>query len=176
MPSPSNAVIRNAVPADIGALTELAATTYHETYDEFLDPGEIDDYIAEHFNATAFSMILRDAASTLMVAADAIHLVGYAQLRVSHPPACVTAPAPIELCRLYVRRDAIGRGHGAALMAAAHAEARRRGCKTIWLIIYPRNMRARKFYRKQGFGEVGTTEFAFGGRMYVDPILCVAVK
>jgi diamine N-acetyltransferase len=175
MATGSGVSIRRAMPGDANALAELAAATYRETYGEFLDGGEIDDYIAEHFTPGTFRASLDDPSSTLIVATGESRLTGYVQLRVSTPPPCVTGPAPVELHRLYVRRDAIGTGRGAALMDAARDGARHRGRDTIWLVIYPRNVRALAFYRKHGFVEVGTTGFAFGGRVYVDPVLCAPV-
>ena len=175
MTSHSNTAIRSATLADVDSLVELASTTFRETYAEFLDAGEIEEYIIEHFTAAAFDAMLHDASSTVLVETDSARLIGYAQLCVSGPPPCVRGEAPIELCRLYVRREAIGKGRGAALMACAHAEGRCRGCKTIWLVIYDRNVRAREFYRKMGFVEVGTKDFLFGGRLYADPVMSTPI-
>jgi len=176
MTSHSNTAIRPATPADVDSLVELASATFRETYAEFLDAGEIEEYISEHFTAAAFDAVLRDAPSSLLVATDSARLIGYAQLRVSAPPPCVLGETPIELHRLYLRREAIGKGHGAALMACAHAEGRRRGCRTIWLVIYDRNIHAREFYRRMGFIEVGTKGFLFGGRIYADPVMSASIN
>jgi ribosomal protein S18 acetylase RimI-like enzyme len=172
----TDTLIRPATPADVDSLVELASTTFRETYAEFLDAGEIEDYIVGHFTAAAFEAMLHDASSSLLVTSDSARLIGYAQMCVSEPPPCVRGESPIELCRLYLRREAIGKGHGASLMARAHAEGRRRGCRTIWLVIYDRNLRAREFYRKAGFAEVGTKDFLFGGRLYADPVMSAPVN
>lgn len=172
----SNTVIRPATLADVESLIELAATTFRETYAEFLDAGEIEEYIVEHFTTEAFEAMLHDASSTVLVETDSARLIGYAQLCASGAPPCIRGEAPIELCRLYLRREAIGKGLGAALMASAHAEGRCRGCKTMWLVIYDRNVRAREFYRKMGFVEVGTKDFLFGGRIYADPVMSAPVN
>lgn len=84
--------------------------------------------------------------------------------------------APIELARLYLREEALGKGLGAAFMRAAHAEARRQGCQTLWLGVYDRNVRAREFYRRSGFADVGTKEFLFGGLSYADPVMAAPVR
>ena len=162
--------------SDVASLVELASTTFRETYAEFLDGGEIEEYIVEHFTAGAFDAMLRDASSSLLVATDSARLIGYAQLCISAAPPCVPGEALIELCRIYLRREVIGQGHGAALMASAHAEGRRRGCGTIWLVFYDRNIRAREFYRKMGFVEVGTKDFLFGGRIYADPVMSAPIN
>jgi ribosomal protein S18 acetylase RimI-like enzyme len=45
------------------------------------------------------------------------------------------------------------------------------GGRTVWLGVYDRNVRAVAFYERQGFRQVGTREFEFGGRIYVDPVM-----
>jgi ribosomal protein S18 acetylase RimI-like enzyme len=60
-------------------------------------------------------------------------------------------------------------------MLAARTVARARQCKTIWLGVYDRNVRALEFYRKFGFTQVGGKEFTFGGRIYIDPIMSASV-
>jgi GNAT superfamily N-acetyltransferase len=175
MTSHSNTAIRPATPADVDSLVELASTTFRETYAEFLDAGEIEEYVVEHFTAAAFDAVLHDPASSLLVATDSARLIGYAQLCVSAPPPSLPGETPIELHRLYLRSEAIGKGHGAALMASAHVEGRRRGCKTIWLVFYDRNVRAREFYRRMGFVEVGTKDFLFGGRLYADLVMSAPI-
>lgn len=163
--------IRPAAPADIDALVELAATTFHETHAPFLEPADVDDYVTGNFTRAAFEVILADAASTLRVCEGGGRLLGYLHLRRSTPPACVTGRAPIELVRIYLRREVIGRGQGARLMRTARAEAARRGCDALWLMVYERNERARTFYGKWGFVDVGTAPFRFGGREYSDPVM-----
>jgi GNAT superfamily N-acetyltransferase len=49
--------------------------------------------------------------------------------------------------------DARGDGLGSDLMAQAEAEARRRGCRQMWLDTYA--FQARPFYERLGFSEFG---------------------
>jgi GNAT superfamily N-acetyltransferase len=173
---PGNTVIRPARPEDIDALIELAATTFHDTYCTTDDPADIAIYVTTNFTQRAFSDILADASMTLSVAESGGRLVGYLQTRRSKPPPCVSGPAPIELARLYLRQEAIGTGLGAALMREMHAQARRQGCETIWLVVYRRNDKARDFYRRWDFAEVGVKDFQFGGKVYSDPVMSAPVR
>ena len=168
-------VIRLAQPADVDALVELGATTFRETYSPTDDAAEIEDYVATAFTPAIFRAILKDPASTLMVLTADQRLIGYAQLKRSAAPGCVTGPTPIELSRLYLRQETIGKGHGTALMNAVLAEARRQQCATMWLGVYDRNERARTFYRRWGFVDVGTKNFMFGGRAYADPVMVATI-
>ena len=173
--SSSPLTVRAATAGDIYALVELGATTFRETYQLTEDPADMDDYVAREFTPEIFAAILADAQSALLVATDGERLVGYAHLIESPPPPCVTRPAPIELKRLYLRQDVIGRRYGAQLMRAALEAARQRECRTMWLVVYIRNERAINFYRRWDFIDVGIKDFYFGGRAYPDPVMARAV-
>jgi GNAT superfamily N-acetyltransferase len=170
------AVIRLARHDDIERLVELASTTFRDTYRLIDDPDDIEDYVKTSFTPSVFASILDDPTSTLLVVDAGGRLLGYSQVQRSAAPPCVTGPTPIELARLYLREEALGKGLGAALIRAAHAEARRHGCHTLWLGVYDRNERAREFYRRFGFTDVGTKEFLFGGRSYADPVMAAPVR
>ena len=55
----------------------------------------------------------------------------------------------------------------------AWQEARRRGCKHIQLSVYVDNHRARRFYEKRGFVEVGRYEFKVGNHIDDDRVMRV---
>ena len=59
----------------------------------------------------------------------------------------------------------------AQLMQACLDEAAKQGCDTIWLDVWEQNVRARAFYRKWGFVEVGTQLFQLGSDLQHDLIL-----
>jgi GNAT superfamily N-acetyltransferase len=172
---PALLTIRPATYSDIGALVSFARQAFRDTYYLLDDPADIDDYVTRHFTAVAFDSILRDTGSTLLLATVNQRLTGYALLSLTPPPAGVSGPSPIELSRLYLGKDALGKGYGSVLMRAVVAEARRQQCQTIWLGVYDRNLRARAFYKRWGFVDVATKEFLFGGRSYFDPVMAVAI-
>lgn len=169
-------LIRHAQPDDAAALAAFAARAFAYTYRELDDPQEIADYCAEHFQPEVMARVIQDPACTTLLAWVGEQLAGYAILRDAPAPACVTAPVPLQLWRLYLGQGFIGQGLGARLMAEVHAQARQRGARTLWLGVYDRNVRAVEFYKRFGFAEVGTSQFLFGGRYYADPIYAAVVK
>lgn len=163
-------LIRPAAPDDVDRLCALAADTFRETYRAISDPVEVEDYVRDAFTPSAVAAWLREPAARTLVACLGPDAVGYARVRRIEAPACVDGPEPAELQRLYLQASAHGRGHGAALMRACMDSARALGARTIWLSAYDRNQRALAFYAAWGFMPVGTRPFAFGGRIYADPV------
>ena len=168
--------IRYATTADAAALADFAATAFWDTYLAIDDPEDLANYIAEHFRPEAMAEAIADPSATTLLAEAGDELAGYAVLKRAATPPCVQAPAPIELARLYLGKAHIGQGHGAHLMRAVHAEARRQAARTLWLGVYDRNLRAVRFYERFGFVKVGGKEFVFGGKIYIDPIYAAPVR
>jgi GNAT superfamily N-acetyltransferase len=168
--------LRRASNADAAALADFAAAAFWETYGHVDDPKGIANYVSEHFNRQATSECIGDPATITLLAEVNSELAGYAQLRQSEAPSCVTGPAPLELARLYLGKGFIGQGHGAALMLAVHSEARRLSARTLWLGVYDRNVRAVRFYEHFGFVKIGDKEFWLGDQVYIDHIYSGPVR
>jgi ribosomal protein S18 acetylase RimI-like enzyme len=60
---------------------------------------------------------------------------------------------------------------GAALMQACIGEAKQRGYETLWLGVWEHNQRARAFYRRWNFQEVGTHIFQLGNDPQTDILM-----
>lgn len=115
------------------------------------------------------------AYATLLAEVDG-ELAGYAQLRFHATPRCVTGPAPIELLRFYVDKEWKGRGVAQRLMDEVQARATELGAKTLWLGVWEHNPRARAFYAKCGFTEIGSHDFILGTDRQTDRILIASLR
>ena len=68
----------------------------------------------------------------------------------------------IELERLYAVQHYIGRQVGKKLMEECVDRAVKMGYQTIWLGVWEKNIRAIKFYEKNGFRKFGEHVFMLG--------------
>ena len=168
-------IIRRATRTDVADLAEMAANAFRDTYGGVVDRQDLEDYVTTALTAGYFLPHVDDPSSSLLLAIADEQLVGYALVTWSVPPACVSNSSPVELARIYLRHEEIGKGYGASLMRAVQAEARRLRADAIWLGVYDRNLRAREFYRKWGFVDVGIQQFLLGDNIYADPIMCAPV-
>ncbi len=164
-------VIRLAVPADAAALAELGARTFEDTYGAVNTSQNMSLYLARTYGVARQAAEIDDPAMSTIVAETDGRLVGFAQLRTGPAPPSVTGGAPVEVLRFYVDRAWHGRGVARALMAAVDREASRRGAAVIWLSVWERNERAKAFYRRCGFADVGGTVFLLGNDPQQDRVM-----
>jgi len=141
-----NFVIRQGKSDDAGLLSKLGARTFSETFAADT-PEDMAVYLASAFSPEQQAAELADPHSKFHIAEKDGVAVGYSMLRSGNAPEGVTADKPIELVRLYVSRESLGSGLGAALIQTCIDEAQQRGYKTLWLGVWEHNPRAQQFYR-----------------------------
>lgn len=172
----SNVIIRRGAADDAALLSELGALTFSETFAADNTPENMAAYLAVAFNPEQQAAEIADPSALFQIAATNGVAQGYAMLRSGNAPEAVTGARPIELVRLYVKREALGGGVGAALMQACVDEALQRGYETLWLGVWEHNSRARAFYRKWNFSEVGTHVFQLGDDPQTDILMHRVVR
>ena len=133
-------------------------------------------FLGSTFTADHQTREITDPAYATLLAEVDGSLAGYAQLRFSNPPDCVTGPAPIELLRFYVDTAWKGRGIAQRLMTEVRETARKLGAQTLWLGVWEHNPRAKAFYAKSGYQDIGSHDFLLGTDVQTDRILTVSLK
>ena len=174
--NPPPARIRRAAPQDAARLAGFAAREFERTYSGLDDPGDVAIYIREHFTMGAMMRAIGDSNAVVLVAEAGDELCGFAHVQLEHASPEVEAAHPAELLRLYVHPGMFGTGLGAALLEAAITAAAGAGANALWLIVHHLNARARAFYAKHGFQQVGQREFHIGTATTIDPVLAISVS
>jgi len=162
--------------SDAAELAEFAARAFEETYSAESKAEDIRAHVDENFGPSQQAAELSDPSVATILSRSGGELVGYAQIRRSAPPSCVTHAAPIELRRLYVDRRAHGSGLASKLIQAIHQAAHEYEGRHIWLSVWEQNARAISFYKKVGFADVGSTIFMVGPDRQVDRVLVAGVR
>ena len=162
---PTGLRIRRGTLADATLLSALGTETFTTSFGALNTPENLAMHLAKAFGPGVQERELANPEVTYLIAEMNGRTAGYAQVRASEAPACVTGPAPVEVLRFYVLHDFHGTGIAQALMDACAADARQRGGRTIWLGVWDQNPRALRFYTKWGYEDVGGQTFLLG----VDP-------
>ena len=163
--------IRRANSDDAKVLAELGARTFEQTFAADNTSEDMAAYLALHFSVAQQTAELAHPSSTFLIAEVDGQAAGYAKLHAGEPPEDIEGALPIELVRLYVSHEWLGRGVGEALMHACIDEAHNAGHETLWLGVWERNARAQAFYRKWDFRAVGEHMFQLGEDMQRDILM-----
>lgn len=165
--------VRPATPGDLDALADVAALTFPLACPPHVTEEAKSAFIAANLTGAHFASHLDDERRDVLVAVDDADVVGYALLVAGEPAdadvaAAVAERPTVELSKCYVHPDHHGAGAAAALMHAALDAARERGAASVWLGVNQLNERAQRFYRKEGFVQVGVKRFLVGDRFEDD--------
>ena len=166
---------RRAIPADAGALHDVAARTFALACPPGTLQSDIDAFVEVHLSRERFEEYLKDDQRVLLLAEVDGVTAGYAML-VGGPIAdvdvrrVIDSGSSIELSKFYVLADRHGSGVARELMAATLAAAAETGAAMCWLGVNQRNVRAAKFYEKSGFSVRGTKRFLVGNEWHDDHV------
>ena len=166
-------VVRIAGPADAAALHEVAAVTFGLACPPGTEQHQIDAFVSEHLSEARFVDYLGDDARELLLVEDASQPVGYTMLVFGEPTdpgvaASVSGRPTVELSKVYVLPGLHGSGASSQLIAATMEVARSRGVASVWLGVNQQNLRANRFYEKNGFAQVGVKKFRVGDEVHDD--------
>jgi len=136
--------VRLARATDVAALVALMQAFY----------AEADFPLPEAPATRAFEMLLADSRlGCVWLAEDSAEPVGHLVMTVCFSMEYGGLRGFID--DLFVRPAARGRGAGAALLAAAQADAERRGVRALHVEVGPENAIARRVYSRAGYVDSG---------------------
>lgn len=161
-PAADAVAIRRGEASDASALAELGERTFVATYGRDTVARDLALFLAATYGAERQRAELEEPSITTLVAEYQGTLAGFVQVRAAPAPACVATAGSLELGRFYVDAPWHGRGVAQRLMAAAIRCARTRGASGLWLGVFERNARARRFYERSGFAVAGESYFDVG--------------
>lgn len=161
---------RDACIDDAAAIRAVYVESFDAIFRHLYRAEDYDAFMAGHDEA-AFARQLGDEAYAFRLAEADGRLVGYCKLGPPSLPYDPEGRRCIELRQLYLVEAAKGTGVAVALMDWAIVEARRRGAEEMWLSVFSGNPRARRFYARYGFEEVGEFKFMVGSHAD-DEFLC----
>jgi diamine N-acetyltransferase len=157
---------RVAMPDDALCIGALAAQTFLDTYAIDGIRPSLAREVQKHFSTDTIAELLSAPSRVFILAERSGHLIGFAQLAFDASQESVPVAPAAELERLYVQPRFASTGIGKALLAQGETLAAARGMKAVWLTAWVGNARALSFYGRQGYRDVGTTEYVFENEAY----------
>lgn len=158
-----------AGPDDSERLVILFHGCFRETFGDLYDSQDLTLFLDEHTPKSWRDQLESDDFA-VRLAEEGKELVGFVKLGPLRLPVEPKGEA-VELRQLYVRAPWQGSGAARELMDWVMAEARRRGAEELYLSVFTENHRARRFYGRFGFDEVGPYAFMVGNQADEDIIM-----
>ena len=160
---------RDAQTSDAATLDGLFDTVFCGTFAHLYRPEDLETFLTS-FGVSDWEAELLDPAFAFRIAEAEDVPVGYLKLGPMKLPIEPNGPA-LLLDQLYILKEHHGTGIAHALMDWAIEEARRRDAEELYLTVYIDNDRARRFYDRYGFEDVGRYAFMVGEQADEDVIM-----
>ena len=169
----ANEQVQFLTPAfgDVPELRLMAREAFEDTFAKHYEVDPFAAFLDASYGAVGrMQRDLTDPSVQWHLASAASKVVGYAKLLPLRAPALNPLPGAMELEQLYVLRAWHGSGVAVQLMDWAIATASSAGAPELYLTVFDHNVRAKRFYTRFGFIEVGRCTFTLGSRVDDDRV------
>lgn len=136
-------------------LAKLWVETFTQAYTDVHTPENIHAYCAANFSTAHAHTELSDPKTECVIANNHGTPVGFTLLK-HHACPVELKGLSSELKQIYILADQYGAGLGKTLYNAALDSLRTQNRKWVWLYVSDINHRAKAFYQKLGFEDMGT--------------------
>jgi len=168
-----NDIFRYYVPTKdhTSPLCAVVRQVFSDTFARLYEPMPFAQYLEETYGpGGSMERDLADPSIRWQVAAVGNQIIGYAKLSRLVAPAPNPKPGSMELQQIYVLHHWHGKGVADRLIGWALDAARAEGGPEIYLTVFDHNSRAKRFYTRYGFAEVGHCTFKLGERIDDDRV------
>ncbi|WP_293874906.1 MULTISPECIES: GNAT family N-acetyltransferase [unclassified Sphingomonas] len=161
--------LRTPTVADAETIAAVMTECFTATFGHLYAPADLAAFL-DGLTLERWRAELADPAFAFLLAEEEGVAVGFAKLG---PHALPVEPAGpmIELRQLYLVAGQQGSGLAARMMDRVIAIARERGAAELFLSVYVDNVRARRFYERYGFEEIGLYTFMVGNHADEDHLM-----
>lgn len=163
---------RLAGPEDAEMLAAFGSQSFVDGYGHLNPPAAVAAHVARTYAVELQRAELAHPEQWSLVGHCREAVVGAALLRWKGSPVPMeVSERSVEIARFYVGKPYWRTGVSSNLMLAALQSIRERGGESVWLQVWERSEPAKRFYRKWGFTEIGTTTFLLGTELQRDLIM-----
>ncbi|MBK7103826.1 MAG: GNAT family N-acetyltransferase [Ignavibacteriae bacterium] len=163
-----NIEIKRVTLNNIYQLQKIGKQTFFETFAESNTEENMLKYLEQDFSLIKLTAEIENKDSEFYFAESGNNKVGYLKINFGKSQTEIHEDESIEIERIYVLKEFHGKNVGQKLYEKAIEIANKRKAKYIWLGVWEKNLRAIKFYKKNGFVEFGEHTFKLGSDEQLD--------
>lgn len=162
--------VRDGTTTDAAAIGDFFKTNFTATFGHLYSRRNLDTFLAR-FTPDFWAEELADPRFAFRVAELDGEIVGTCKVGPMDLPVEECGEGARELHQIYLAPAAKGTGLADEFMDWTYAKARELGGDMLYLSVFVDNHRARRFYDRHGFVEVGPYEFMVGDHVDDDIIM-----
>jgi len=154
--------IRKANIFDVEALQQIGKQTFMETFSADNTQENMTIYLNEAFSIEKIRDELRNKYSEFYLAFLGKIIIGYLKINFENAQTEKTLGNSLEIERIYVLKKFQGNEVGQKLYQMALEIAKSKSFKYVWLGVWEQNLKAIRFYEKNGFNSYDKHIFKLG--------------
>lgn len=163
-----NLSLRYATKADAELIAGISQQTFYDTFAADNTEEDMHKFLNEQFTKGRLMMEVGAPENEFILAYVDDAVAGYLKLRDAKVPDALKQIPSLELARLYVLKEFLGKRVGAELMKKSINVAEEKGKQVLWLGVWEKNQRAIDFYKRWGFEKFGEWDFLLGNDLQRD--------
>jgi diamine N-acetyltransferase len=149
-------------------LQKIGRQTFYETFSVENTEGNMKIYLEEGFSADKLTYELQDINSEFYFATRDTKVIGYLKVNFGPSQTELKDRRTLEIERIYVLKEFHGKRVGQSLYEKAIQIAQQKNAEYVWLGVWEKNLRAIKFYQKNGFEQFDKHIFKLGNDEQTD--------
>ena len=161
---------------DIIQLQKICRQTFYETFSAGNTEENMDKYLEEGFSVEKLTAELENEESEFYFALHGKNVIGYLKLNSGQSQNELKEEKGLEIERIYVLKEYLGRKVGQLLYDKAIQIAVLNNAEYVWLGVWEENQRAISFYRKNGFVEFDKHIFKLGDDEQTDIMMKLILR
>lgn len=160
--------IRKGTLSDIDLLKSISRQTFIETFSAGNTEENMTKYVEEELSTEKLTAELSNSNAEFYFATLEGKIIGYLKLNFGESQTELQDHNALEIERIYVLKEFIGKNVGQILYDKAIQIAKKEKADFVWLGVWEENPRAINFYKKNGFVEFDKHIFKLGNDKQTD--------
>ena len=153
---------------DLLSLQKISQQTFIEAFAAVNTAANMKKYLDEKLSVEQLQSEINDTNTEFYFAILDENIIGYLKLNFGASQTEIKADNTVEIERIYVQQNFLGKNIGQQLFQKAVDIAREKLAAYIWLAVWEENKRAIQFYKKNGLIAFGQHKFQLGDDLQTD--------
>lgn len=172
-----NVKILKASISHAEAIAKTGKQSFRDAFDhQFSKADELREYLENTYSLTKIEKSITKPDNVYFVALNDNEVIGFAKMKIESAHKVIKPAKQSELQKIYILKEFHGTGAGKGLIDAVINQSKEIGTEQLWLDVEIHNLKAKRFYEKNGFSKVGDHSFVIGTQLFNYDVMAFTIK